>query len=103
MKKISLKAFDIFNMSFGQVFVAGHIEGQTELVRSGPWKLVVNGKEVAELEAVGEQFPKGASASRRVVSYKGSIDTATFNLATDEVVLFKVQQSTQPASAGLSA
>lgn len=90
MNTIFLKAADIFNMSFGQVFVAGHLEGQTALVRPGWWKLVVNGQEVAELEAVGEQLPKGASSTHRVVSYKGSIDTGALNLATDEVLLIKM-------------
>ena len=77
-------------MPFGQVIVAGHLEGQTALVRPGRWKLVVNGQEVAELEAVGEQLPKGASSTQRVISYKGSIDTDALDLTTDEVLLIKM-------------
>lgn len=90
MNTIFLKAADIFNMSFGQVFVAGHLEGQTALVRPSRWKLVVNGQEVAELEAVGEQLPKGALSTQRVISCKGSIDTAAMDLTTDEVLLIKM-------------
>jgi hypothetical protein len=90
MDAVLLKAFDVFNMSFGQVFVAGQLEGQSELVRPSRWKLVVNGKEVTELEAVGEQLPKSALSTKRVVAYKGSIDMTGLDLAKDEMLLLKV-------------
>lgn len=90
MNTVSLKAIDIFNMSFGQVFVAGSLEGQAEWVRPSRWKLFVNGKEIAELEAVGEQLPKEALSKQRIVSYKGRIDTAALDMAKDEVLLLKV-------------
>ena len=77
-------------MSFVQVFVAGKLDGGPELVGAGRWKLFVNGKELAELEAIGEQFPKGLPLNQRVVSYKGHIDTSTLNLAEDEVLLLNV-------------
>jgi hypothetical protein len=90
MKAISLKAADIFNMSFGQVFVAGQLEGTDELVRPGRWKLFVNDEEVGELDAVGEQLPKGAPAGQRVVAYQGRIDTTSLDLRQDKVVLIRV-------------
>ena len=92
MNPASLKATDIFNMSFGQVFVAGTLEGHEELVHSSRWRLVINGTEVAELEALGEQLPKGPRASnQRIVTYKGSIDTTTLNLTKDKVLLLKIE------------
>ena len=91
MKAISLTVIDIFNMSFGQVFVAGIVEGQDELVRPSQWKLLVNGKEVAELKAIGEQLPKGNIPNQRIISYQGSIDTTQFDVKRDEVILLKVE------------
>ena len=91
MKTISLKAAAIFNMSFGQVFVAGKLDGPDELVRASRWKLIINGKEVAELEAIGEQLPQKNVPHQRVISYKGTIDTKAFDLATDEVLLLKME------------
>lgn len=91
MLPISLKAADIFNMSFGQVFVAGQLQGQTDLVRPSRWRLLVNGQEMAELEAVGEQLPKEGRLNQRVVSYKGNIDTSVLDLAKDEVILLKIE------------
>lgn len=70
--------------------MASNLEGQTALVRPGRWQLVVNGQEVAEVEAVGEQIPKGAFSTHRVISYKGSIDTAALDLAANEVLLIKM-------------
>lgn len=90
MAAVSLKALDIFNMSSGQVFVAGRIEGAPQFIRPSLWKLFVNGREVKDLEAIGEQLPKNSLPNQRVISYKGNIDTAAINLTEDEVVLVKV-------------
>jgi hypothetical protein len=92
MNAISLRASDIFNMSFGQVFVAGSLEGESALIGPSRWKLLINNQEIAELEAIGEQLPKGARSGQRVVSYKGQIDTSALNLASDNVILVKVEE-----------
>ncbi len=92
MNPISLQAAAIFNMSFGQVFVAGGLEGEPALIGPSRWKLFVNNQEIAELEAIGEQLPKGTQPGQRVVSYKGQIDTSAIDFAYDKVVLLKVEE-----------
>lgn len=90
MNPISLRVADIFNMSFGQVFVVGELEGESALIGPSRWKLFVNDQETAELEAVGEQLPKGGRPNQRVIAFKGQLDAAAINPANDEVILLKV-------------
>ncbi|RPD49732.1 hypothetical protein DNI29_02725 [Hymenobacter sediminis] len=90
MKAVFIKVSDIFNMSFDQVFIAGQLEGQTDFVTSGKWKLFVNGSATADLEALGERRVGNKALTDRVVAFKGQLDKTLFDLNKDEVVL--VQQ-----------
>lgn len=92
MKPVSLRAAAIFNMSFGQVFIAGGLEGSPALIGPSRWQLLVNGQHIADLEAVGEQLPKGGRPDQRVIAYKGQLDTSTIDVAADEVILLKVDE-----------
>ena len=87
-------------MSFGQVFIAGEVSGEPARIGPGRWQLFVNGRAVAELEAVGEQLLKGSRTTQRVIAYQGQIDTRAIDLPRDEVTLVRVADGRPSAPTG---